>query len=533
VNGQPATNLVTQPGSYLFSFPPVAPGPVNVAWLPAHGITDTSASPNPFAGGNWTYTIDPNTPTNNLVLTEFLAANISTNGLADEDGEQQDWIEIFNRGTNPVNLENYALSDDPALPGLWVFPARTLAPNSYLIVFASGKDRRSTNSAEPLHTNFKLGNAGEHLGLYTPDSPRRVEDEFNLYPEQRNDVSYGLDSQGIPFYYALPTPGAPNGVSTIIGVCGPVHANVSRGHFTTPFTLTLSCPTPVTTLRYTTDGAEPTASSAIFPSSLTLSNTTLFRAAAFKNNYLPSKTITHSYLFNLPASIRSLPVLSIVTASNNLYGPSGILGISGGSYSTGPWQPTASGDYHNPSQHGLAWERRTSVEWIRPEDNSGFQVNCGIRVQGSDYQPTAPDSQRASFPSDSISAAITATAGWNTRCSHSQVCEEFDQLVLRAGSNEQYNPFIRDEIHRRLVAATWARLLRTAIFAVVFVNGVYYASSPWYNPCERVHEEFFRPISAEAMTGMWSDRHGPTAPASRGLGGRRSDGTSKPRQLRQ
>jgi len=489
INGLPATNLVTQIGSYLFKFPAAATGTVNVAWSPGHGITDQATSANAFAGGNWTYTVEPNIQTNNLVITEFLAANVTTNGLADEDGEQQDWIEIYNRGTTAVNLANYSLSDDPELPGLWLFPARTLAPKSYLVVFASGKDRRATNNTTPLHTNFKLGNAGEPLGLYSPDSPRQLVSGFSTYPEQRNDISYGVDSFGTPFYYANPTPGATNGASTILGVCAPVHVNVPRGHFITPFALTLSCATPGATLRYTTDGSEPTVNSTVFPNSLTISNTTLFRAAAFKANHLPAKTITHTYFFNLPASIRSLPVFSIVTASNNLYGPAGILGISGGNYDTGPWLANGPNDYHNPSKHGLAWERETSVEWIRPEDNSGFQAECGIRVQGSDWQrprlsTTSKFSFRLYFRGDYGEGRLEYPLFPLTGV------QSFDQLVLRAGFNEQYNPFIRDEIHRRL-SSDMNSIASHGTLAVVFINGVYYTSSPWYNPCERVHEEFF------------------------------------------
>jgi hypothetical protein len=491
INNQPATNLTQQPGGpFIFTFPQPLTGTVAVAWSPGHGITDASAIPNSFAGGSWSYTLDPNLPVANLIITEFLSANVSTNGLADEDGEQQEWIEIHNGGSTAVNLQNWSLSDDEALPGLWTFPARTLNPNQYLVVFASGKDRRSTNSAVPLHTNFKLSDNGEHLGLYSPDSPRLLISGFTPFPEQRNDISYGRDATNGLRYFATPTPGAANGLSTITGVCAAVHVNVQRGHFVTPFDLTLSTETAGAQLRYTMDGSEPTASSALYSSALRVTNTTLFRAAAFQPNMLPAKTVTHTYFFNLPANVRSLPVISIVTASNNLYGPSGILGINGGNYDTGPWQPNGPGDYHNPSQHGLAWERRTSVEWIQPEDNSGFQTDCGIRVQGSDYQrprlsPSSKFSFRLYFRSDYGDGRLDYPLFPLTGV------QRFDQLVLRAGFNEQYNPFIRDEIHRRL-SSDMGSIASHGTLAVVFVNGVYYASSPWYNPCERVHEEFFQ-----------------------------------------
>src|ERR1039458_8542633 len=95
-------------------------------------------------------------------LTEFMASNTHT--LADEDGDSSDWIELQNTSSNSVSLLNWALTDSSGNPGKWRFPATNLAPNSFLVVFASGKDR-ATNGA-PLHTNFKLGADGEYLALF-------------------------------------------------------------------------------------------------------------------------------------------------------------------------------------------------------------------------------------------------------------------------------------------------------------------------------------------------------------------------------
>ena len=492
INGSPATNLTKLVGQpYVFAFPQPATGSVSVAWSPSHGITDASASSNAFAGGNWTYILDTNLTSPDLVINEFLCANVATNGLLDEDGSLQEWIEIYNRGTSPVNLTNWALSDDASLPGLWTFPSRTLNPGQYLVVFASGKDRRPVSTSSNLHTNFKLAAGGEHLGLYNADSPRKLVSGFDPFPEQRNDVSYGFDLYGALRYFAAPTPGAANGLSTIVGVVEPVHVNVNRGHFTTPFALIASCPTPGAVLRYTTDGSEPTASSILMPASLQITNTTLFRVAAFKANHLPAKSVTHSYFFNLPENVRSLPVISIVTSTNHLYGTNGILGIQGGNFNAGAW--SSGGDpaaFHKPSKHGLARERPTSLELIQPKDHSGFQIECGLRVQGSDYQrpritPTSKVSFRVYFRSDygpgRLDYPLFPLTG----------VERFDQLVLRAGYNEQGNPFIRDEIHRRL-SSDMGAIASHGTLAVVFVNGVYYNSSPWYNPTERVHEEFLK-----------------------------------------
>lgn len=496
INGQPAANVTHAPGwPYVFTFSEPATGTVSVAWAPGHGITDLATPANAFAGGSWSYTLDPNLPVANLVLTEILTANVGLTNLTDEDGDLVDWIELQNRGSNVINLENWSLSDDPDLPGLWTFPARTLNPGQFLVVYASGKDRKPTATNQNLHTNFELSRHGEHLGLYTPDAPRLLASGFTLYPEQRNDVSYGPDPTNALRYFATPTRGASNSYSSIIGVAEAVHANVARGYFNSPFTLVLSCPTPGATIRYSTNGSEPSAASPEFPAALTVSNTLLLRAAAFKTNYLPSKTTTHTYLFNLPDNLRSLPAISIVTATNHLWGPSGIWGIQGGTFSgsDGLWVSNSSTDYHNPQRKGPAWERPTSMEWIEPGDNSGFQADCGIRITGSDYRrprikPSTKVSFRLHFRGDYGDARLEYPLFPQTSV------QTFDQIVLRSGFDDANNPFVRDEIHRRLLQ-DMGQASAQGNLAILFLNGVPMtafspSNSVYYNPCERIHEEF-------------------------------------------
>ena len=74
-----------------------------------------------------------------VVISEFMASN--DNILNDEDGDSEDWIEIFNEGASVVNLTGWHLTDDAALLTKWTFPNVTLDPGELLVVFASNKDR--------------------------------------------------------------------------------------------------------------------------------------------------------------------------------------------------------------------------------------------------------------------------------------------------------------------------------------------------------------------------------------------------------
>ena len=120
-------------------------------------------------------------------ITEFMASNSST--LADEDGDFSDWIEIQNTSTNSVSLLNWALTDSAGNPGKWRFPATNMPPKSFMVVFASGKDRAV--AGQELHTNFKLGADGEYLALFEPDGTAATEISPK-FPQQFPDVSYGI-----------------------------------------------------------------------------------------------------------------------------------------------------------------------------------------------------------------------------------------------------------------------------------------------------------------------------------------------------
>ncbi len=75
-----------------------------------------------------------------IVINEVSNANNSQ--ISDEDGDYEDWIEIYNAGSQTEDLSQYALSDDKDVPLKWIFPQIYLEPGNFILVFASGKDRK-------------------------------------------------------------------------------------------------------------------------------------------------------------------------------------------------------------------------------------------------------------------------------------------------------------------------------------------------------------------------------------------------------
>ena len=124
-------------------------------------------------------------------VTEFMARNHS--GIVDEEGNRSDWIELQNESPEAVSLEGWSLSDAPSHPRKWTLPATNLPPGGFLLLFASGKDRRLPGGV--LHTNFKLKAKGGYLSLLAP-SGAPAAGATGAYPAQRADIAYGIGESG-------------------------------------------------------------------------------------------------------------------------------------------------------------------------------------------------------------------------------------------------------------------------------------------------------------------------------------------------
>lgn len=140
-----------------------------------------------------------------IVINEVMASNSST--IADEHGDFDDWIELYNAGSVPVNLTSLYLSDKDGSPLYWDLPDYTMEPNTFLLVWADNQTWQG-----PFHARFAVSASGERLYLWQKRSTGlRLIDEIDV-PATPTDVSYGraVDA-GLPWiFFDEPTPGASN-----------------------------------------------------------------------------------------------------------------------------------------------------------------------------------------------------------------------------------------------------------------------------------------------------------------------------------
>ncbi len=257
--------------------------------------------------------------TEGVRINEFMASNGST--IADEDGDFEDWIELFNAGSGAVDLSGWALSDDLADPMQWRFPdGAVIGPDEYLLVWASGKDRADPagGGSENPHTNFRIAGEGERLLLADPAG--RVVDAIGPVAVPR-DVSYGRtrdDPAAWAFFYE-PTPGAANATQPFTAPIEPVRISHQPGFYAQPLDVVLSHSDPEVTILYTLDGSDPEVDS--------LDGVSYETMESYPNGALQSRTYrTHVYGDPIPVEDRSgeanrISRIATTADSNPIYIP--------------------------------------------------------------------------------------------------------------------------------------------------------------------------------------------------------------------
>lgn len=122
-------------------------------------------------------------------INEVCASNAES--LYDEDSDTPDWIELYNYSNEPVNLNNWKISDKNNYEKAWQFPDTTMQPNSYLIVFASGKNRFTKNKF-----SMNVRSEGSIVSFNNRDAYRfrytKVSGDFEAYLDVNSMRNEGL-----------------------------------------------------------------------------------------------------------------------------------------------------------------------------------------------------------------------------------------------------------------------------------------------------------------------------------------------------
>lgn len=139
-------------------------------------------------------------------INEFMADNDGV--IADEFGEYDDVLELYNAGTTGVDLGGMHLTDDLSDPTKFRIPDTiTLPPGGFVLFWADGSPEQGI-----YHTNFALSKSGEAIGLFDTDANGNAPVDTYSFGVQATDVSEGRCPDGGEtwLFYRAPTMGATN-----------------------------------------------------------------------------------------------------------------------------------------------------------------------------------------------------------------------------------------------------------------------------------------------------------------------------------
>ena len=336
----------------------------------------------------------------NVFINEIMSNNESV--IQDEDGDYSDWIEIYNNGTTTINLCGCYITDDSLMITKWCFPECQLEPDSFLLLFASGKDK---TMGPYLHTNFKIDSDGEAIILSNPIG--ELIDYIGNTPIGEN-ISYGRKSDAGPqwIYFDSPTPQISNNNSNSL------HFSKPRGFYVTPFKLFIQSDDYESAIYFTLDGSNPSPNSILFSDSILINyrynepnviseiqttpdsaftdndfwvppagpveKATVLRARSFKNGFPNSKIYSQTYFIDSTIFTRfPYPVISLITDPSNLFNYDTGIYVPGSSWNQDdPWW---TGNYYQKSDE---WERDIHIEYFSQQGEVEFYQDAGVRIHG-------------------------------------------------------------------------------------------------------------------------------------------------------
>jgi len=406
-----------------------------------------------------------------IFINEFLSSNLTTNPDMVDFGDFSDWIELYNDETNSVNIGGFYLTDDFTQPMKWQIPANTIIPaKGYFLIWADGFDdvpgQTYTRTQWPnniqfttkwCHTNFKLSNSGDDIGLFDSGGNKIDSVTFN---NGLTDVSYGRKPDGSNnwFYFGEPTPLSSNTTSGITSTNKSANVNFSidGGFYQGTIQVALSSGSGTGTIRYTTDGSKPKSSSTQYTTPINISSNTILRARVFENLKLPGNISTNSYFIG---EARNLPSVSLVTEPIFLWGELGI--------------------YRNSLKER---EIPVSLEYFPLNSTRGFILDAGVKIGGENIFRFAEKPlniyTRSDYGYPHVSYQVFDDLPYL----------EYHRLYLRNGGDDWPFTMMRDGTQENILKNQIPNSMQAFKSTVLYLNGNYWGI---YNLREKIDEQYF------------------------------------------
>lgn len=345
------------------------------------------------------------TGSNGLYINEVCSHNKSS--FTDSLGKASDWVELYNGSNSDIDLSGYGLSDNKDKPMKFVFPSGTSIKKGQYLIIVLSKDK--TDMSE-LHTGFALSKSGESLLLSSPDG--KVIQKIEI-PALSEDSTYGRLTDG-SFSVMTPTPASANRSAP----AEPIFS-LESGFYSVDDVKELTI-TSSDKIYYTLDGSDPTTSKTakvysgaipmydrstdenVFskyqheedsPYSIKLrqwfeantekfDKTTIIRAASKSSDGTFSRVSSRTFFVMSDEKLKyysGIPVVSIVTDPDNLFGKDNGIYVAGQQYIDNADKTDNVANFYST---GKEWEREAEITYFK-DGNLGFSQKMGIRIRGA------------------------------------------------------------------------------------------------------------------------------------------------------
>ena len=389
-----------------------------------------------------------NTLSAQVIINEVCSDNESI--ILDEFGESSDWIELYNGGSEIINLSGWYLSDNDEDLTKWQFPDVSIEPNGYLLLFASDNG----SASQDLNTNFKLSANGESIHL--SDANQMLVQKLS-FPAIAEDFSYGLiDNEYV--FFATPTPNSENTNTDIVEVTEAPSKIESGFFFPSATTISLDCSTPNCNIYYTLDGAKPDDTSIPYNGPIQIDTTTSIRAIGIATGYIDSPIETYTIFIG---TNHDLPIVSLNAEPDDYY-----------SFEEGILVDGPNGEDEFPYLGSNFWSNReveTNFEFFEFGERQINQT-IDIRVHGGTSART-----RAQKPLRLLAKEKYGSPFIDYPMFAEREGTRHKRLILRNSSSDFNTSQLRDAFISRYVSRNEIHLDELASRpAALYINGAYY-----------------------------------------------------------
>ena len=352
-------------------------------------------------------------------------------------------IELYNKSNKDINLSGYSIEDKSGLK--YEFSEEIIKANSYLVLY--GSDKKEIKN-DKIYLGFKINNSRELLYLYKKG---KLVDTFDV-GKLKEGLSKGRNDKQEIVVYKDVTIGKKNSDNYYNGFSLSPNFSINGGYVEKGTKIKLISPDN-SNIYYTTDGSTPTSKSKKYENEITINNTTVIRAIAIKDNFIESDIESRTFIIGRQ---HDLPVISISTENNNIYGTSGI-------FTRGP---NAASYY--PYKGANFWKDvEVPISFEYYEDGKiGLSFNAGMKVFGGWSRGEAQKS---------VAIYLRKKYGLQeiTYPFFEDNVNTFTKFILRSGGQDFGNLKLKDAFLQQTVVGEMDIDIQDYRPVVVYMNGKY------------------------------------------------------------